>query len=274
MMRKQLSQLGAVILFLLIILTANAQKLPIVQQISLRAPVDVKVDGKPGEWGEHLQAYNHATDVFYTIANDDDNLYLVIQSKEPGIIHKINSGHITFTINRSGKQQNTNPVVISYPISDKKEKAGLMLKDKPEIIPGSVVSVRKADSFMNVNNKRLTDRAKFIKVKGIAGLDTLISIYNEDGIKAAALFDNKMVYTCEIAVSLKLLGLSASGGTTISYNLMINPVDWDDLPGVEITRGFNGEITAINVHKDQALPGGVNMTSATDFWAEYTLVKK
>ena len=83
-----------------------------------------------------------------------------------------------------------------------------------------------------------------------------------------------MVYTCEIAVSLKLLGLSASGGTTISYNLMINPVDWDDLPGVEITRGFNGEITAINVHKDQALPGGVNMTSATDFWAEYTLVKK
>jgi hypothetical protein len=274
MMRKQLSQVAAVILFLLVVFTANAQKLPNVQQISLRAPVNVKVDGKPGEWGEHLQAYNHATDVFYTIANDDDNLYLVIQTKDAGNIHKINSGHIAFTISRSGKQKDVNPVIISYPVGDKKDKVGLLLKDKPEIIPGSVISVRKADSFMNVNNKILTDRAKFINVKGIVGLDTLISIYNEDGIKAAALFDHKMVYTCEIAVSLKLLGLSANAGTTISYNLMINPVGWDDLPGVEITRGFNGEITSINVHKEQALPSSVNLTAATDFWGEYTLAKK
>ena len=59
---------------------ANAQKLPNVQQASLRAPENVKVDGKPTEWGDKLQAYNKATDVFYTIANDYNNLYLIIQT--------------------------------------------------------------------------------------------------------------------------------------------------------------------------------------------------
>ena len=261
-------------LLLFTAVTVNAQKLPTIQQVSLRAPADVKVDGKPAEWGSQLQAYNHAVDVFYTIANDNDNIYLVIQATDPSVIHKINSGRISFTISKSGKKNDGQSIVISYPVSDKKDKPGLMLKDKPEIVPGSAASIKKADSFMYANNKRMTDRAKMIKVTGITGMDTLISVYNEDGIKAAALFNNKMVYTCEIAVALKLLGLAANDGAKFSYNIMINPVQMDDIPGVEITRAPNGEITAINVRKSDAFPGSVNMTAATDFWGEYTLARK
>jgi hypothetical protein len=40
-------------------------------------------------------------------------------------------------------------------------------------------------------------------------VDTLLAIYNENGIQAANAVDNKKAYTFELAVDLKLLGLHA-----------------------------------------------------------------
>jgi len=263
-----------IILLLITSVAAHAQKLPNVQQGSLRAPATIKIDGKAAEWDNKFQAYNHATDVFYTLSNDDDNLYLTIQATDPGIINKIISGRISFTINKSGKKNDNSGVTISYPIFDRKDKPGVNLKDNPKIIPGSAVSLKQADSFMYVNNKRMTDKSKFIKVMGIKDMDTLISVYNEDGIKAAALFDNKMAYTYELAVSLKLIGLSVNDPVKFSYNVTLNAVQFDDIPGITITRAPNGEIKSIDVHKELALATTQNTTSPTDFWGEYTLAKK
>jgi len=78
-----------VILFSIAFLNTHAQTLPKVQEASLRAPDNIKIDGKPTEWNNQFQAYNTATDLFYTIANDDQNLYLVIQAKKPLSISKI-----------------------------------------------------------------------------------------------------------------------------------------------------------------------------------------
>ena len=55
-MKKILSILFAVITF-----TATAQKLPNVQATSLRAPANIKIDGKATEWNDKFQAYNHST---------------------------------------------------------------------------------------------------------------------------------------------------------------------------------------------------------------------
>jgi hypothetical protein len=46
---------------------STAQKLPNKQQISLRAPARLKIDGIVNEWGDKLQAYNHSTQIFYAI---------------------------------------------------------------------------------------------------------------------------------------------------------------------------------------------------------------
>gem|GEM_PF-209258 len=272
-MKIKITSLLATALFL-IFSNAHAQKLPNKQEISVRAPKNIKIDGNPIEWDNKFQAYNHATDIFYTLSNDDANLYLVVQATDPGIINKIVNGRISFTINKSGKKSDDNAVTISYPIFESKNRPNLNLKDKPEIIPGSAISLKQADSFMYVNNKRMTDRVKMIKVTGLKDIDTLISIYNDVGIKAAALFDNKMVYTCEISVSLKLIGLSVNDATKFNYHVVLNGIAFDFMPGVQVTRAPNGEITAINIHKEDALPSRVDQTTPTDFWAEYTLAKK
>ena len=77
-----------------IAISADAQKLPTEQQVSLRAPAGLKIDGKATEWDNKFQAYNHHTDFYYTIANDDNNLYLIVQANEPAIIKRILKGGI------------------------------------------------------------------------------------------------------------------------------------------------------------------------------------
>jgi len=51
-------------LLLIASLTVNAQNLPNVQKVSVRAPANIKIDGKASEWDDKFQAFNHATDIF------------------------------------------------------------------------------------------------------------------------------------------------------------------------------------------------------------------
>jgi len=84
--------------FLLSVSFAYAQKLPSVQPNSLRAPANVKIDGIPTGWGETLQAYNKSTELHYTIANDDENLYLTVQATNPRVIQKLLMTGLTFRL--------------------------------------------------------------------------------------------------------------------------------------------------------------------------------
>jgi len=256
-----------VLLMVIIAFAASAQKLPTVQQVSLRAPVDIKIDGKATEWNNKFQAYNHSTDLFYTISNDDDNLYLAVQSPEQDIIKRILNGSITFTVNPAGKKSYTNAISITYPVFSILTFVNFDMQ--PKIIQGSQISVNKADSFMNVTNKRMTDRITSIKVIGIKTLDTIISVYNEDGIKAASLFDNKIVYTWEMAVSLKNLGMSTANPVKFAYNVRINEIAPTWKPTV--TEGPGGMKTMNFIGGLKSSP---NPQYATDFWGEYILAKK
>lgn len=220
---------------------AIAQKLPNIQATSLHAPANIKVDGRATEWNNQFQAYNKATDVFYTIANDNNKLYLTLQATDEYIIKKIIWGRVVFSINRLAKKKDANTITITYPNIKRTERPNINFKETPKLIEGNKASIARADSFSNLANKSLTEKAKIIKVTGIKTLDTLISIYNTDGIKTAIRFDNKMVYTYELAIDLKLLGLTANNTDKFYYNLMLTELPIDDRPGINITRAANGE---------------------------------
>lgn len=215
----------ALLLLTAIAITANAQKLPRVQKQSVRAPALIKVDGKATEWNNQLQAFNKALNLTYTLANNDKLLYLTVQATDHTIINKILGGGLTFIIYPSGKRNAKNGVNITYPVLDKNNRVWVNLKARPEIIPDSAITVRQADTFMNVNNTRFLNKSKLIMVTGLKDVDTLISIFNTDGIKAAALFDNKMVYTYELTINLEKLGLTVTNLPKISYDLKLDGVD-------------------------------------------------
>jgi hypothetical protein len=116
-------------------------------------------------------------------------------------------------------------------------------------------------------------------VTGIAGLDTLISVYNSDGIKAAQLFDNRMAYTIELAIDLKLLDLSANNTPKIAYHIALNGVN---LVNLNKSADGNPARTVVAVTSSPVLDSKISLNMAmsaqsfapTDFWGEYILAKK
>jgi len=267
---------------------ATAQKLPNVQEGSLRAPATIKVDGKPTEWNNQFQANNKATEIFYTLSNDNDKLYLAVQATDLDIIEKIIEGGLTLTINGTGKMKDQEGVAITYPVLDK--------YSFPET--GPAIDIDKpaswaADSFMVRLNKAFIARAKDVRVTGVKEIPNhLLSIYNPEGIKVAALFDNKTVLTYELAVPLKYLGLSVNEPKSLVYNIKLNGMGYDG-DFQSLMQGFRNQRkkTYREILSSGTRPGldesGSNLTfigpmvpiliqmiSPTDFWGEYTLSKK
>ncbi len=265
-------------------LAANAQKLPNTQQGSVRAPQNIKIDGKTGEWDNQFKAYNHATDIFYTLSNDDENLYLTVQATDPAVIRKIISGGVCLTVQPSGKKTDKDGMRVVYPVTIATQAKGMVVSvmtlKRNAVSDNAQLTDKEADSVMMARNKQFSQRSKWIGTLGFKDLDSLISVYNEDGIKAAGRYDAKGAFTCELSVNLKLLGLSVNNPAKFSYHILLNGVSMFNsnrqpdqvvnmvAPGVPMG-GAEGSMLAGKIMMD--LGGGA---AATDFWGEYTLAKK
>jgi hypothetical protein len=248
---------------------AYAQKLPNKQEASVRIPANVKIDGKATEWGDKFQAYNNATDLSYTLANNNEDLYLVIQTEDRLSLKKIIDRGLTLSVKkpRNGKAAN---FTFPYISGDGR----LTYSFKGNI---NLASVKITEANSAYNNKLLKEKHKFIKVEGVEGVDSLVSVYNEKGIQAAEVFDNKQVYTIEMKVKLKLIGLSANDGEKISYQLKVNPIS-TNMPVVDINEVHTSDGKLIpEESKERVLAemtkSIVRTYGGTDFWGEYTLAK-
>ncbi len=270
-MIQQYKTLFTVALLAITGIAANAQRLPNVQQGSLRAPVSTKVDGKATEWKNEFKAYNHATDIFYTISNDDEYLYLTAKATDPEIIRRIMNGGIALTIQKSGKKDDQGGVCVTYPVIDSKLKLSFNTRKSPDD-----ETLNEADSIMKINNQKFIQNAKWIGITGIAGLDSLISVYNEDGVKAAGLFDDKKAFTCEIAVALNQPGVSVAAHPKIAYHVLLN--GFNVFNQKVVTAAADPRSMGSPANYDPVSEAKLNLeqtlTAPTDFWGEYTLTKK
>jgi hypothetical protein len=166
-----------------------AQKLPNKQENSAWAPANIKIDGKTDDWNNQFNAYNPGAAIFYSIANDDQNLYLVIQAKQQDVINTIISYGFALTLQTSDAKNDKSKVIISYPIFDVNNKA---LRFS---IGHADTNAAARTVLMNSRNALLAGRFKSIGIYGINGLDTL-SVYNEKGVKAASGFNEKQCIHC------------------------------------------------------------------------------
>jgi len=282
MKKFSLSKLLPVFLLVFIFFTANAQKLPAVQQISLRAPAEIQVDGKATEWNNRFQAYNDSTHFYYTIANDDKNLYLTVQASDPAIINMIVWGGITLSINKAGKKDFEEAATITYPdLKDANYPA--LAKNDPKLLKEMATVVNfsdkkaRPDSLAMAGNSLLTARSKFIWVNGIRRLAELTSVNNQKGIKAVSMFDNKMVYIYELAVDLSLLGLNAAKPEKFAYNIaegIPHQILMGKIIGNIFLSASRGPIYASFTpsHRPPS-PDNPHGYEPADFWGEYTLAK-
>ncbi len=264
-------------LLLAVAVFAHAQKLPGVQQKSFLAPQNLKIDGKTNEWGG-FQAYNNATGLYYTIANDDKNLYLAIQASDPNVLTKITNQGIILKINSPGEKNTKNVISIQYPVFELKYQnkpfikfsntSGLTADQRREILG-------RPDSMLAVANKRLKTNDKYIRISGIVDVDTLLSVYNEKDIVARQGFDKWELYNYELAIPLKYINLNGGANAKFAYQIILKGISVDVDYGYKIIThpGGKRELTYapgfVSV-QNRDMPA---VTSTTDFLGEYTLAK-
>jgi hypothetical protein len=258
---------------LLVVLTVSlqAQKLPNVQQVSLRAPVNVKIDGKATEWGAQFQAYNPATDISYTMANDDKKLYLIFQATDRFLINKIVNGGLKLSIQKNGSKNDMGAPSVLFPYFEKGRRVNFATP-KLDDVPKELLR-HALDSVMRAYNTKLKTNVKWIYTKGIAGVDTVLSIYSDKGIEVANTFNTKRVYTAEMAIDLKNFGLSINDPSKFSYHITLNGGPNKYATGISFGLATNNDGTPNEAFTKQ-LNHLVEVNGATtDFWGEYTLAK-
>jgi hypothetical protein len=264
-----------VILLAALFSTAAAQKPPNTQQVSLRVPANVKIDGKTGEWGSELQAYNKGTEIYYTIANNAEYLYLTVQAADIEIVQKIITGGLAFTINTSGKKEK-NDVVITFPVYEKGKSHPYLNLEKQKEIKGDKANYNvRLDSLINSGNAKIKTAFKFIGVSGLKNIaEEMIPIYNAEGIAAAAVLDNNLYYNFELSVPLKLLP-TGSNPAKLSYNIQLNGLAFggSDLKVMRdrflVFKGADGKDYMLG----DATPRNWSLATPSSFWGEYTLAR-
>src|ERR1700744_1620274 len=238
-----------------------AQKLPNKQENSAWAPANIKIDGKTDDWNNQFNAYNPGAAIFYSIANDSQNLYLLIQSKQQDVINTIISYGFTLALQNSEAKNDKSKVIISYPIFDINNKQPLRFT-----IGVADTNAAARTALMNSRNALLAGRVKSIGIYGINGLDTL-SVYNEKGVKAASGFNENGAFTVEIAFPLSYLKNSIDTDKPFYYNLIINGYISNRAPPADASPGFLAGWQASGVEQAKKY-------SHNDLWGKYKLAKK
>ncbi len=254
-------------LWVLLLFTAPAiaQKLPNVQTASLRVPANVKIDGKAVEWNNQFQAYNKATGLFYTMCNDDENLYLAIYSNDLTTNMKMLGQGINIGFNAKEKSRN-NDVIIKYPVGAETKQEYQELGNLARSIMfkgGQTKDDDVKDSLYFKLNKALIAKNKYVRIFGVKELtDTLFSIYDAKGVIIGLNNREGNIVCYELSVPLKYLGLTISSSAKLNYNIRLN----EDFQSR--SRPPSSEITIPSGPIDDK-----TMMYATDFWGEYTLAK-
>ncbi|RZK21829.1 MAG: hypothetical protein EOO43_10350 [Flavobacterium sp.] len=252
-----------------------AQKTPDIQISALIAPANIRVDGKLSEW-QSFSAENKRTELFYSLANDNKNVYLVIKSASKESLNKILAGGISFTINPENKKREKEGATITFPLINRGN------RNQGQRQPGGQgrpqgggmggfqnrgqQDAKTRDSIASVQRKAQLSAIKEIKVAGIKSIqDSLISIYNEHGIKAVATIDETGAFVYELALPIDLLLLKA--GQEFAYQIKLNGLSNMNFGGGNAGGGRPGGNFGF-------AGGGPDMMSPTDFWGKYTLINK
>lgn len=280
------------------------KKLKDVQANNLLAPSPVKIDGKLNDWNDEFQAYNKSTHLYYTIANDEKNLYLVVKTSDMTTKAKIAAGGLTLAINTADKKKEQDAYSLTYPLRSTMGRPGggggapggaqgggmrLMTFGGP----GGGGRPAAPDSAMQkAMQDRVINAAKEIKVFGFKDIpDSLIAIYNEYNIKAAINYDKDGAFIYELAVPLKLMALAAGDSKEIAYNIKLNGLQLNfrvmsdngggPPPGGGDGPGGGGGMRMMTFGGPGGPGGGgknsidfQDLISPNDFWGKYTLAKK
>ncbi|MBC6111959.1 hypothetical protein ACFOG5_00850 [Pedobacter fastidiosus] len=181
---------------------------------NMRMTKPFKADGISKEWNEPLNEYNTDTKLAFALANDDKNLYVIIESLDPQTTFSVLRGGITLNINTEGKKKTG--INLVFPLMERPPvpKDGELPKDELSKMPleknGDI-----PHDFAGMN--------KTIRVSGFKNIsDGDLPLENSYGIQAGMTIKPNRDLIYEISIPLSQLQVDAEMKKPLVYNIKIN----------------------------------------------------
>lgn len=182
----------------------SQKKAEVVKTIWAEKPI--LIDGFISDWKDSIQLYNEETKLYYSISNDQENIYFALKNTSEENLSKILARGISLSLNFENNK--TKAPTVTFPILDRTP--GKKQAETEELDPKEI-------------QKRIISKIKEIKVDGFKELvDGGISLYNTYGIKAAMAFDENNDMIQEIAIPIRLIGIELGSTQLITYRIKIN----------------------------------------------------
>jgi uncharacterized membrane protein YgcG len=242
------------------------------------APANVVIDGSLQEWGDSLNYYNPETQLNYTLANDKDNLYLVLKTNDPTQQYSILTWGVTLGIDTKGHKKSTYNV--TFPVQEQNGQGidnDNASGDKKLAIGLSKLKRIKADGFKDVESDVFT-------------------LQNTYGFRIAIDYDKRGFLVYEEVIPLKLFHADELKKTEWAFDIKINapqPTANKTSDDSEKSTGMGGRGGGAGGHRGGGMGGGGRggmggghggqyggsgehrngAPKAVDFWAKYVLAK-
>lgn len=251
------------------------------REVNIWAVKPFKIDGNSEEWHEPLNNFNDATHLAFALANDEQNLYLIIESLDEVTTGRLLRGGLTLNINTAGKKKDG--IKLNF----------LGMQQPP--VPGQAPR----DSLGVEHEKNSVQRDAGVRVITVSGFkqipDGALAIPNEKGIQVAAAFNSRRDYICELAIPLAQLDLKGTEVKGIAYQIKMNSsaahvehrpeakggessgmgrggAGMGGMGGMKGGRGGGGGHRGGGMNERR--PDGRNESAAAaDFWIKYELAK-
>ncbi|WP_211166226.1 hypothetical protein [Mucilaginibacter robiniae] len=199
--------------------TAKAQSASGIGKLN-RPPAQIIIDGNLKDWGDSLRYYNEDKKLYYTLANDQENLYLAIRFNDRTEQERIVRAGLTLGINTKGKKKDTYSV--TFPVADANNAEDMKkrvseMQDQMDNGPGP------ADRE-EMRRARLT-KLRNIKVTGFKDVENdMITTSNTYGFKTALDYDADGNLVYEAAIPLKFFDAADLASSEWAFNIKINGV--------------------------------------------------
>ncbi len=230
---------------------AFAQTPEMTAQAMPKAPGGIAIDGDITDWGDTLAMYNKETRLKYTIAADDNNLYVIALVKDRGTKQKVMAGGITIAINTEGKKNKTYNITYPAPIA-----------------PDADVTERIA-------------QAHTFQLDGFKGMDSKIKLPT-DGFNGSYAFNDDGGMSYETAIPLKALNIKP-GSNDVYISVRLNGIDDNSMVAVtQATKhggkkggggGKGGDAKTDGPADGEQGGGPKGDMRPAEFWMHFTLTK-
>ena len=90
----------------------------------------VQVDGFITDWKDSLDLYNEETKLYYSLSNDNENIYLAIKNNSQEGLTKILARGISFSANYESNKKT--PPTVTFPILDRTPGKKVIETEQPE----------------------------------------------------------------------------------------------------------------------------------------------